>query len=432
MGNDDFFGGGSDRTVLRPNPGGRRPSNTQQMQAVNQTLPTLPGNAPSDTNPLLSAATPLLSLATQLRGSASHPDSQSLFNELAKEIQKFEQTAKSGGARPEGVLAGRYLLCTLLDEIVLSTPWGHQSSWSSRTLLNAFHNEGWGGEKCFQVLDRVKLEPAKNINLLELFYTCIALGFEGKWRVHDRGRSELDNIQNDLYRLIAQHRGEHESDLSPRWRGVTDLRTPLAKYVPLWVVASVAAGVMALIYFGFLLMLNKESDPVAVEIAALGRNLAPLVEREAYVPPPRRLTLAELLSAEITLGELEVREDLGASSVILKGDGLFASGSDRVADEKLAILGRIGEALNQIEGQVLVTGHTDNVPIRSIRFPSNWHLSKARAESVSDILGLSVDSERITAEPRSSNEPLVDNDSAVNRARNRRVEITLFATPGRE
>jgi type VI secretion system protein ImpK len=143
-------------------------------------MPEMMGVQASDLNPLLSAATPLLTLAAQLRNTPNHTDPDSLFTDVSREISNFEAAARSGGARPEGVLAARYIICTFLDEIVLATPWGNQTNWVSHTLLNAFHKEGWGGEKVFLVLDKVLTEPRQNINLLELCYVVLALGFEGK------------------------------------------------------------------------------------------------------------------------------------------------------------------------------------------------------------------------------------------------------------
>jgi type VI secretion system protein ImpK len=89
---------------------------------------------------------------------------------------------------------------------------------------------------------------------------------------------------------------------------------------------------------------------------------------------------------------------------------------------------RIGAALNQVPGPVLIAGHTDNQPIRTLRFPSNWHLSKDRAASVKALLGGFVKPDRLTAEGRADTEPLADNVAPEGRAKNRRVEITLFAT----
>ena len=89
---------------------------------------------------------------------------------------------------------------------------------------------------------------------------------------------------------------------------------------------------------------------------------------------------------------------------------------------------RVAHALSQVKGQILITGHTDNQPIRSMRFPSNWHLSQERADAVRDILASNgVGADRIRAEGRADGEPVVDNTTPANRALNRRVEVILFA-----
>ena len=109
------------------------------------------------------------------------------------------------------------------------------------------------------------------------------------------------------------------------------------------------------------------------------------------------------------------------------GDTLFDPGSADVASRARPLFDRVAAALNQVPGHVLISGHTDNQPIRSLRFPSNWHLSKERAESVRKLLAVSVTPDRLTAEGRAETEPVADNSSAESRARNRRVEIMLSA-----
>ncbi|MCR3803343.1 OmpA family protein, partial [Pseudomonas aeruginosa] len=97
-------------------------------------------------------------------------------------------------------------------------------------------------------------------------------------------------------------------------------------------------------------------------------------------------------------------------------------------DEFQPLLLRIADALRKVKGQVLVTGHSDNRPIATLRYPSNWKLSQARAQEVADPLGATTgDAGRFTAEGRSDTEPVATNASAEGRARNRRVEITVFA-----
>jgi len=111
-------------------------------------------------------------------------------------------------AESSQVMAARYVLCTVVDEAVVTTPWGNESEWSQMSLLSSFHNETFGGEKFFQLLDRLSKNPVKHLPMLELMYLCLSLGFEGKYRVQARGMLELEGIRDALYRQIRQLRGD--------------------------------------------------------------------------------------------------------------------------------------------------------------------------------------------------------------------------------
>ncbi|WP_374593843.1 type VI secretion system protein TssL, long form, partial [Aquabacterium sp.] len=130
---------------------------------------------------------------------------------------------------------------------------------------------------------------------------------------------------------------------------------------------------------------------------------------------------------EIEAGLVAVRDLPDRSVVTIKGDGFFDPGSADIADRVKPLLVRIADGLNGVQGQVLITGHTDNQPIRSLRYPSNWHLSQERAKAVLDALvAAKVQATRLRAEGRADAEPVEDNATPAGRAKNRRVEITLF------
>ena len=92
------------------------------------------------------------------------------------------------------------------------------------------------------------------------------------------------------------------------------------------------------------------------------------------------------------------------------------------------VLDKVGRSLASIPGSVLISGHTDSVPIRSARFPSNWHLSRDRADAVLAYLSRTVPRSRMQAEGRAETEPIASNETPQGRADNRRVEINLFVT----
>lgn len=287
---------GGDRTSLRPTPG-RRGGATEA--GIGRAAPTAnPYPSPAVThgsragfepvrfntslglNPLVNAASTLIAVFEKTRHTARHPDVGGLHKRLTHEIKSFEQKAKDAGIRPEIVLAARYLLCSALDEAVLHTPWGDQSAWGQRTLLSVYHGETSGGEKCFAILDRMLQAPGENLEMLELYYVCLSLGFEGKYRVLDRGRDKIEVLRDDLYRTIRTHRGDFERSLSSHWQGLGRVRRTLSHYLPMWVAASVFAMVLFLGYGGFTYWMRAVSNPVVAELGRIADGTTEAVEQQ--------------------------------------------------------------------------------------------------------------------------------------------------------
>ena len=437
---DPFSSFESDRTIIKPS-AGRGPKPPSPPAAA--PAPWAGASAPvadaglgmealmaASVNPLVSAASALLCTAPRIRTMASHPNPASLKDALADGLRKFEQQARSAGVSNEHVIAARYVLCTFLDESAASTPWGGSGAWSAHSLLVQFHNEGWGGEKVFQLMSKLAENVAGNRALLELMYVVLALGFEGRYRVLDNGRMQLDSVRQRLSQMLAQARGAYDKALSPHWRGVPAQGARLRDGLPLWVIAMVSALVLALLYMGLRLSVNSQSDPVFGVIQGLdvGSSAAPPPPLIG-VPTPR---LAAFLKPEVDGGQVLVQDLADRSIVTIKGDGFFEPGSADIDTRVQPLLARIAAALNSVKGQVLITGHTDNQPIRSMRFPSNWHLPQERANAVKAFLATAVARERLRAEGRADAEPVVANDSPAGRSRNRRVEVTLFTQPGSE
>jgi type VI secretion system protein ImpK len=381
---------------------------------------------PHGLNPLVAAADAVLHIVPELRATLAHPDPGALRERLAEAIRVFEARARTAGTDPLHVRAASYALCTLLDEAAAATPWGGSGLWARHSLLVLFHNETWGGEKFFQLLSRLAESPAENRRLLELMYVCLALGLEGRYRVAPEGRAQLQTLRERLALMLRDVAGGYERDLSPRWRSPANHPGEMRLRVPWWAGAAVAALVATLAYLGFAWRLYDLSDPVHAAIHAIR---VPPRDRPAAPVATGAPRLAKFLAPEIAAGLIAVREDDRGSVVTVLGDGLFAPGSASLSSDMLPLLARIGDALAAVPGRVLVTGHTDGTPIRSARFPSNWHLSQERARAVAHTLEAKVPAGRMAAEGRADAEPIAANDTATHRARNRRVEISV-ATVG--
>jgi type VI secretion system protein ImpK len=424
---DPFADLGVDRTVIMPIPGGRpapggraAPAPAQQPPSPGEHAEVADASAVSSgLNPLIAAANRLLNVLPQLRSSVQHPNPTALRDSLAQGVRQFEAQARAAGVTTEKIVAARYALCTLIDETATSTPLGASGAWAHQGLLALFHGETGGGEKFFQLLSRLAENPQANLDLLELMYVCLEFGFEGRFRIVDGGQRQLEAIRQRLLQIIRKQRGEFERDLSPNWRGLGDVAQRRLGWLPLWVVGAVTVVALIGIYVGFDWNLGSASDRLAAEIAGL-RVAAPVAPRAAAAP-----RLATFLQDEIRRGLVKVDDHLDRSVVTILGDGLFKPGEATIGSENQGLLSRIGDALRGVPGPVDVIGHTDNVPIRTLRFPSNWELSKGRAESVARILSARVTPERLRADGRGEAEPVAPNDTPQGRAKNRRVEITL-------
>ncbi|MDG1583131.1 type IVB secretion system protein IcmH/DotU [Pseudomonas sp. GOM6] len=213
-------------------------------------------------NPLVAAASLLLSEVVRLKTSAAAENFDALNERLNVAIKLFEHRALQEGVDGGQVMAARYVLCTVVDEAVVTTPWGNESAWSQMSLLSTFHNETFGGEKFFQLLEHLSRNPVKHLPMLELMYICLSLGFEGKYRVLPRGMLELEAIRDSLYRQIRQLRGDIPRELSPHWEGLKEGRRRLVRIVPGWLVAVATVAGLALLYAGFSWVLHEQRGTV--------------------------------------------------------------------------------------------------------------------------------------------------------------------------
>jgi len=210
------------------------------------------------------------------------------------------------------------------------------------------------------------------------------------------------------------------------------------------------ADLMALLLCLFVLLLSfaevdsdsfrKNAGPIAEAFNAIPSSqpsslvsspivtLIPL-DAEPSNAQQRQMTenLEDLLKNE-TSGSMVNVVSKGNSVVIrFPGHAAFPSGSAELADSFLPIVDKIGHTLSTVTGQIIVAGHTDNTPITTRTFRSNWDLSSARAVSVvHQLLTMGeITSDRVTAQGFAESRPLAANDTPENRSKNRRVEITV-------
>lgn len=165
------------------------------------------------------------------------------------------------------------------------------------------------------------------------------------------------------------------------------------------------------------------------------RKLASKLEQEKTALEKKSAeyeSLASSLDGEIKAGRIQLSQLQGKVTVRMAEKVLFPSGAATVSRDGRATLAKIADAFKGVKGRMIrVEGHTDNVPIKTVRFPSNWELSSARAITVVRMLQENgVDPSLLGAAGYAEYQPIAPNDSAPGRAQNRRIEVSLAAPLG--
>ena len=432
----------TDRTMIRPRPGGVRPAAPAQARpepvaarAVETVLVPSTGS-----NPLLAAAGPVLAAAIRIAGGrGTAPDPDKLRRGMVAEMRNFEKAALATGLETRALRAARYALCATIDDLVLSTPWGASSTWAQQSLTSIFHSEVTGGDRFFDILEQMQKDLGSNGEVVELMYLCTSLGFEGRYRVMPRGTAALTELRDGVFRLIRERRGAIERELSPHWHGLDRGAKSTGNRVPLWSIPLGSTLLAGLIYLGFNFSLAGTSDVAFAEMYGLPPHGALVVPRPVNLPPPPpppppgpsqlSVKLNRFLEPEIKQGLVVVLEDQQSLTVRLTNRNMFALGQATLSAAFPPLIQRIGEALQSEPGTVTVNGYTDNQPIHTARFPSNFQLSQERAQAVATIIaGKLSDPTRVKAVGRADANPLVSNATPEGQQQNRRTEIVLTRT----
>lgn len=382
--------------------------------------------------PLVQAGFGLLALAPRLNARRPPGDPAALRQTVERELARFADLLGQLGIDQRLIQLGHYSLCALLDDVVLNTPWGAEGAWRNDSLAGTLHRDVAAGEHFFTYLDQVRRSPERTRPLLELMAACLALGFAGRYRLGRAGGGEaLRRIRIDLAAQLSRMDGDASPDLSGHWQGIPLPHRGMAGRIPLWVFGAGTLVLLLLVYAGLELSLAASGTRLDALMAAMPPagsveivRAAPVVQRP--VPLAQPLTPALVACLGNGAGADAVAEDANRVRIRLPGSNLFGSGQADLRAGMAPAIACLGRVLAGATGRVLVLGYTDSIPIRTLAFPDNWALSRARAEAVAAILRPALPQPgRVTVVARASNDPIAPNADPAGRALNRRVEIVL-------
>ncbi|XQW83487.1 type VI secretion system protein TssL, long form [Thalassotalea piscium] len=429
----------NDKTIVKPRPGRGAGSFSKADSSPSESnLKTIVHENKVDSraynailtmtnNPLVDNAGTLFSTGIKLRNTQKNDDVNTLRLQCIDLIKSYEHALRTANVPAEDIQSARYCLCSFLDEVILNTSWGGNSVWASESLLSTFHSETFGGEYFYTLLEGALQYPSEKYHLLELMYLCLTLGFVGKMKVEPQGEQKLEDLRERAYHSVQSFKGDLHRELSPGWRDKVIHNTEFQQPFPLWVIGALFGVLLLFIYMSFSYSINSYSSSVYKELVSLVPWHEDNNKQTESLSRDEALMLQRLLQTEIDRNLLEVEQLSDRIRIRIGAGNLFASGSTQPRADFEPILAKIARTLESTEGKILITGHTDDEPIFTTKYPSNWHLSLARATSIGNFLANNASLKgRLWPEGMGESQPRFDNSNEKNRSLNRRIEIDLL------
>ncbi|HDC4664247.1 hypothetical protein CIW68_07670 [Enterobacter cloacae] len=220
-------------------------------------------------NPMIDAATPLLGMVMRLSGMNNQTMPEHLFAQVVTDVQAVEQLLQEQGYEPGVIVSFRYILCTFIDEAALGNGWSNKNEWIKQSLLVHFHNEAWGGEKVFILLERLMREPKRYQDLLEFLYLCFSLGFRGRYKVANPGQDEFEQIYRRLHYVLHGLRGGAPFPLLHHNKKTQGGRYQLIRRLTIRRLLLGGVIALALVYLFYLLRLDSQTQDILHQLNRL-------------------------------------------------------------------------------------------------------------------------------------------------------------------
>ncbi|MCU7843204.1 MAG: type IVB secretion system protein IcmH/DotU [Candidatus Thiodiazotropha sp. (ex Monitilora ramsayi)] len=212
----------------------------------------------SSINRLLECSATVFALTAKLRRDAATGSLSDFRNQIIKSFDVLERMAFERQIGTSTVQDAKYALAAYVDETVLASENPERMEWMSQPLQLKFFGEHLAGEAFFEKLNKLRQGGEKNLDLLELYYTCLQLGFEGMYRM--RGLEALMALQVDLRSQIDGYRGIVDPKLAPDGVPKTGIIARVSHNIPYWVIAVLTVGLLFFSYAGYSVMLADRVD----------------------------------------------------------------------------------------------------------------------------------------------------------------------------
>ncbi|WP_127959554.1 type IVB secretion system protein IcmH/DotU [Serratia microhaemolytica] len=217
-------------------------------------------------NPMVDAATPLLGMVLRLKDMENQPLPPHLYQQVVADIRAIEQFLQTKGYEPGAIVSFRYVLCTFIDETALGYGWNTQNDWLQQSLLVHFHNETWGGEKVFVLLERLLGEAKRYQDLLEFIYLCFCLGYRGRYKVTMQYNDDFEKLFRRLHQQLQQLRGEVPATTLHRTQSQSVQPYKLTNRITIKKILLGSASLLVVIYLFYFFQLHTQTQDILKQL----------------------------------------------------------------------------------------------------------------------------------------------------------------------
>ena len=437
MSGSDPFDERPNRTVFRQSPLPQKAAPTRLGPA-----PTPRQSGPDDDiaqpptprryrNLPLDGAQRILALVAAVQAGRSSRDLGVLREQAVAELAAYSDLLLRSRLAPNHASGAMFAVCATVDHVVQNHPDFANNDWPVNSMVVSFFEDSGGGRAFWDQLSGLLAYPNENQDVLELYYVCMAVGFEG---VLKGDRRELAEARRRAFNALSPAVRHGAAELSPHWRGAPTAPPRFGPYFPalMAVVFIVVIASVSFLSLHWSLGLSTAAaraamlKPFGRGGVVLGREVTPIAVPEDTV----QLTRINGCLGGLLSGDLETRQDANNITIRTRNGALFDSNSAALAPgvngANTRMMDTIASCLDREAGAVKVMGHSDTDPISGGVFRSNLELSRVRAGAAGDILRRAFHKpDRVTTDGAGDGYPLDTADTPAAKARNRRVEFLL-------
>lgn len=229
---------------------------------------------PSDykVNPVLSSCMTLFNYALLFcHGSRGKELDAGYRDKILVGFNEMERTAYQKHLDPETIKDMKYSMAVYIDEVILNSKWNHREEWMTEPLQLRYFGEHLGGEGFYNRLTQLRQLGQRSTDILELYYVCLQLGFEGIYRLH--GFEQLMALQTDLRSQIESYRGNTNISLSPHAKPTQGILQRVRRQVPSWVVGTFTVAVVLSTYVTYSYIIDKVAASTVKTIASNNQHM---------------------------------------------------------------------------------------------------------------------------------------------------------------